>query len=103
MSNVALTKALEEHKERRKKDPQAIMTMLVKDVKPSYVTRQTRLGNDAIFVAVDPQTKQLLYYEDKADDLKPVLSLDKTLLSDCSMFSFHNNKQVHLSFLCLFI
>lgn len=72
------------------------MTMLVKDVKPSYLTHQTRLGNDEIFMAIDPVTKQLLYYEDKADDSKPILSLDKTLLSDNSGFFFHNSKQVIL-------
>ncbi|CAA7391819.1 unnamed protein product [Spirodela intermedia] len=93
VSNAALVKVLEEHKERRKKDPQAIMTMLVKDVKPSYLTHHTRLGNDEIFMAIDPVTKQLLYYEDKSDDSKPIVSLDKTLLSDNSGFFFHNNKQ----------
>ncbi|XP_078447976.1 trimeric LpxA-like enzyme isoform X2 [Wolffia australiana] len=93
VSNAALTKALEEHKERRKKDPQAIMTMLIKDVKPSYLTHQTRLGNGEIFMAIDPQTNQLLFYEDKADYTKPILSLEKTLLSDNSSFLFHNNKQ----------
>ncbi|MQL83954.1 hypothetical protein Taro_016460 [Colocasia esculenta] len=95
VSNACLRKALEEHKERRKRDPQAIMTMLVKHSKPSYLTHQTRLGNDEIFMAIDPETKQLLYYEDKADDSKAILSLDKTLLSDNSVFCLHNDKQVH--------
>uniref|UniRef100_A0A1D1ZLT2 Putative translation initiation factor eIF-2B subunit epsilon n=1 Tax=Anthurium amnicola TaxID=1678845 RepID=A0A1D1ZLT2_9ARAE len=93
VSNACLRMALEEHKERRKKDPQAIMTMLVKHAKPSYLTHQTRLGNDEIFMAIDPETKQLLHYEDKADDSKAMVSLDKTLLSDNYAFRLHNDKQ----------
>lgn len=91
---MSLTHALEEHKERRKKDSNAVMTMVIKKSKPSLLTRQSRLGTDELFMAIDPDTKQLLYYEDKADHLKGTLSLDKMLLADKSSISLHNDKQV---------
>jgi len=93
LSNMSLTHALEEHKERRKKDSNAVMTMVIKKSKPSLLTRQSRLGTDELFMAIDPDTKQLLYYEDKADHLKGTLSLDKMLLADKSSISLHNDKQ----------
>ncbi|PIA29915.1 hypothetical protein AQUCO_05800177v1 [Aquilegia coerulea] len=93
VSNMSLTQALLEHKERRKKDSNAVMTMVVKKSKPSSLTHQTRLGNDELFMAIDPNTQQLLYYEDKADLLKGTLSLDKTLLADNPAVFLHNDKQ----------
>lgn len=93
VSNACLKRALQEHKDRRKKDPLAVMTMLIKYSKPSTITLQTRLGNDEIIMAIDPDTKQLLYYEDKADHLKGMISLDKSLLSDSCAFQLHNDKE----------
>lgn len=93
VSNMSLTQALQEHKERRKKDNNAVMTMVIKQSKPSPITHQSRLGTDELFMAIDPKTKQLLYYEDKADDLKGIISLDKLLLADNSSISLHNDKQ----------
>ncbi|KAL5713419.1 hypothetical protein ACHQM5_015493 [Ranunculus cassubicifolius] len=93
VSNMSLTQALFEHKERRKKDSNAVMTMVVKTSKPSPVTNQTRLGTDELFMAIEPDTKQLLYYEDKSDNMKGILSLDKTLLADNSTIFLHNDKQ----------
>lgn len=93
LSNMSLTQALEEHKERRKKDSNAVMTMVIKKSKPSPITRQSRLGTDELFVAIDPDTKQLLYYEDKADDLKGTITLDKMLLADNPSLSMHNDMQ----------
>ncbi|XP_020570964.1 probable translation initiation factor eIF-2B subunit epsilon [Phalaenopsis equestris] len=93
VSNMSLAKALSEHKDRRKKDPLAIMTMIIKHSKPSKLTHQTRLGNDEIIMAVDPDTKELLYYEDKADLSQHHITLDKMLLSENSALSLHNDKQ----------
>lgn len=92
VSNMSLMEALREHKERRRKDSNAIMTMVVKKSKASMVTRQSRLGTDELFMAIDPDTKQLLYYEDRSD--KSIVSLDKALLSDHSSIYLHNDKQV---------
>lgn len=93
VSNMSLTNVLQEHKERRKKDNNAVMTMVIKQSKPSSITHQSRLGTDELFVAIDPYTKQLLYYEDKADHLKGTLSLDKMLVADNPSISLHNDKQ----------
>ncbi|KAL7239292.1 hypothetical protein ACSBR2_005237 [Camellia fascicularis] len=93
LSNMSLTQALEEHKERRKKNSNAVMTMVIKKSKPSPLTHQSRLGTDELFMAIDPETKQLLYYEDKADHLKGSITLDKMLLADNPSVSLHNDKQ----------
>lgn len=93
VSNMSLTQALQEHKERRKKDNNAVMTMVIKRSKPSQITHQSRLGTDELFMAIDPDTKQLLYYEDKADCSKGAIYLDKLLLADNTSISLHNDKQ----------
>lgn len=91
VSNMSLAEALGEHKERRRKDSNAIMTMVIKQSKPSLTTRQSRLGTDELFMAIDPDTKQLLYYGDKSGN--GTVSLDKTLLSGHPSIFLHNDKQ----------
>lgn len=93
VSNMSLTQALQEHKERKKKDNNAVMTMIIKKSKPSPITHQSRLGTDELFMAIDPNTKQLLYYEDKADHSKGTICLDKMLLAENPSISLHNDKQ----------
>ncbi|XP_050367025.1 uncharacterized protein LOC126785390 [Argentina anserina] len=93
MSNMSLTRVLQEHKERRKKDSNAVITIVIKRSKPSQTTHQSRLGTDELFMAIDPNTKQLLYYEDKADHAKGSIYLDKLLLADKSSISLHNDRQ----------
>lgn len=94
VSNMPLNEVINEHKERRKKDSDAVMTIVIKQSKPSPITNQSRLGTEELFMAIDPETKELLYYEDKADASKGTLSLDKTMLLDRSSISLHNDKQV---------
>lgn len=94
MSNMSITQALQEHKERRKKDANAVMTMIIKQSKPSPITHQSRLGTDELFMAIDPTTKQLLYYEEKADLSKGTISIDKSLLADNPSLAVQNDKQV---------
>ncbi|KAK9673477.1 hypothetical protein RND81_12G169700 [Saponaria officinalis] len=91
--NMSLAEALQEHKDRKKKDPNAVMTMVVKKSKPSPITHQSRLGTDELFMAIDPDTRQLLYYEDKGDFVKGTITLDKSLLADSSSVSLHNDMQ----------
>ncbi|XP_038970929.1 translation initiation factor eIF-2B subunit epsilon [Phoenix dactylifera] len=93
VSNMSLKEALQEHKERRKKDPLAVMTMVIKQSKPSSLTHQTRLGNDEILMAIDPDTKELLYYEDKTDQSQRFITLDKMLLANTPTLHLHNDKQ----------
>jgi len=95
VSNMSLTQVLKEHKERKKKDSNAIMTMIIKRSKSSSIIQQSRLGTDELFMAIDPNTKQLLYYEDKADHSKGAICLDKLLLNDNPSISLHNDKQVN--------
>lgn len=97
VSNMSLTEAIQEHKDRRKKDTNAVMTMVVKRSKPSMITHQSRLGTDELFMAINPETKQLLYYEDKTDKSKACVYLDKLLLSENTLLSLHNDLQVRLS------
>ncbi|KAG1338014.1 translation initiation factor eIF-2B subunit epsilon [Cocos nucifera] len=95
VSNMSLKEALQEHKERRKKDPLAVMTMVIKHSKPSSLTHQTRLGNDEILMAIDPDTKELLYYEDKTDQSQRFITLDKMLLASTPTLHLHNDKQLY--------
>lgn len=93
VSNMSLAQVLKEHKERRRKDSNAVMTMVIKQSKPSAVTRQSRVGTEELFLAIDPDTKQLLHYEEKSDNMKGTVNLDKGLLIDNSSISLHNDKQ----------
>ncbi|KAI4301870.1 hypothetical protein L6164_035108 [Bauhinia variegata] len=93
VSNMSLTQALQEHKERRKKDNNAVMTMVIKRSKPNPTIHQSRLGTDELFLAIDPSTNQLLYYEEKADRSKGTVHLDKSLLVDNPSITLHHDKQ----------
>lgn len=64
VSNMSLKEILQEHKERRKINKLSVMTMVVKRSKPSAVTHQTRLGKDELLLAIDPLSKELLYYDE---------------------------------------
>jgi len=101
VSNMSLTQALLELKERKKKDSNAVMTMVIKRSKTHPAIHQSRLGNE-IFMAIDPNTKQLLYYEDKADFSKGTLHLENSLLADNSSLSLHHDKQVEPLFFISF-
>lgn len=94
LSNMNLAQALQEHKERRKKDPLAVMTMIITHSKPSNLTHQTRLGTDEILMAIDPDTKELLFYEEKTNASQRVISIDKVLLANNPVVYLHNDKQV---------
>ncbi|KAI3853647.1 hypothetical protein MKW98_025164 [Papaver atlanticum] len=93
VSNMSLTQALQDHKDRKKKDSNAIMTMVIKKSKPSSLTHQTRLGNDELVMAIDLNTKELLYYEDKVDAADGMVTLDKGFLLDNPAVKVHNDKE----------
>ncbi|RVW64784.1 Translation initiation factor eIF-2B subunit epsilon [Vitis vinifera] len=48
VSNMSLTQELQEHKDRREKDNNAVMTMVIKRSKPSPITHQSQLGTDEL-------------------------------------------------------
>lgn len=98
VSNMSLRQALQEHKERRRKEKLSVMTMVVKHTKPCPITHQNRLGNDELLLGVDPETKQLLYYEDKKDYGKVHQSsgniiLDQSIVTDRSAVQLYNDRQ----------
>ncbi|KAL6635325.1 hypothetical protein ACP70R_027996 [Stipagrostis hirtigluma subsp. patula] len=93
VSNMSLTDALQEHKDRRKKDPLAVMTMIIKHSKPSILTHQTRLGNDEIIMAIDSETKELLSYEDRADNTQLYVTIDKDILANNPSLQLHNDME----------
>lgn len=94
VSNMPLSQALEKHKETRKKDSLAVLTMVIQESKTSPLTHQTRLGTDELVMAIDPGTNELLYYEDKLDKSKCSITLDKNMLADKSIVHLHNDKHV---------
>jgi len=91
---MSLKDALQEHMDRKKKDPLAVMTMVIKHSKPSILTHQTRLGNDEIVMAIDPETKELLYYEDRADNSHLYITIDKDILPNNPTLQLHNDMEV---------
>lgn len=93
ITNMSLVKPLEEHRERQRENSNAIMTMVIKRSMPSPVTHHSRFGTDEVIIAIDPDTKQLLYYEDEADHLN-VVSLDKSMLSENPpLLSLYSDRQ----------
>ncbi|KAF5365596.1 hypothetical protein D9758_003234 [Tetrapyrgos nigripes] len=60
VSNVKIDEVVKAHKERRKTNKDAIMTMVVKESGSKHRTRPT--GNSSIFV-IDPETSECLYYD----------------------------------------
>ncbi|CAA0381076.1 W2 domain [Arabidopsis thaliana x Arabidopsis arenosa] len=65
VSNMPLTQLIQEHRDRKKKDEKAIMTMVI---------RQSLITDHQLFIAVNPLTKQLLYYDEDN------ICFDKSLL-----------------------
>ena len=61
VSNLHLTEALALHRERRKKDKQAIMTIMTKKLS---CAAKKRLGDTDLVMGVDPNSKQLVAYEE---------------------------------------
>ncbi|KAL1557512.1 translation initiation factor eIF-2B subunit epsilon-like isoform X3 [Salvia divinorum] len=80
VSNMPLTRVVKEHRERRKRDSNAVMTMVIKQSKPSHLGTEGEL-----FMAIDPATKELLCYdyEDK----------DRAVLLDRCSIPLHNDKR----------
>ncbi|KAK3132676.1 hypothetical protein QOZ80_6AG0526120 [Eleusine coracana subsp. coracana] len=93
ISNMSLKEALQEHKDRRKKDPLAVMTMIIKHSKPDILTNETRLGNDEIAMAINPETKELHYYEDRLDSSRSYVTIDKDILSSNPSLVLHNDME----------
>lgn len=66
VANLRLAPIIALHKERKKKDPDCVMTMVFKRVSPEN-DRLSRL-EDELVVAMDKDTQQIVKYEDQASD-----------------------------------
>lgn len=110
VSNMSLKEVVKEHQERRKKDKLAVMTMVVKRAKPSRSTYQTRLGNDELLLAIDPQSKQLLHYDPGRESggrdnyqhqsSQRHVKLERSALNDRPSVQLCTNLQVRFSLGC---
>ncbi|KAG6610868.1 translation initiation factor eIF-2B subunit epsilon [Phytophthora cinnamomi] len=65
VANVDLQAAVAEHKQRKKADPNCIMTSVFKELRPSSGASQVRPLADELVVGVDAATSQLVLYEDE--------------------------------------
>jgi translation initiation factor eIF-2B subunit epsilon len=80
VSNMSLTAVLAEHRARRAKDKLAILTMVTKKVSAKH--RAVRLGEHTLTLALDPNSGQLLHYEEGAGDASSAVSLEASLFSE---------------------
>ena len=85
VSNMSLSTVLAEHRARRQRDKLAILTMVTKKVSARH--RAARMGEHTSTMAIDPETNQLLHYEEGA-------GTTNTLALDASLFSEH--RSMHL-------
>jgi translation initiation factor eIF-2B subunit epsilon len=90
VSNMSLAAVLAEHRARRQRDKLAILTMVTKKVSARH--RAARMGEHTLTMAVDPETNQLLHYEEGAGSTS-------ALALDASLFSEHRSVQVRTDLL----
>ena len=69
---MKLDEVLAEHAKRRQEDPGYIMTAIFKKATPSH---RTRAGEDDTIVALDPNTKRLLFYENDRSNSRVYVDL----------------------------
>ena len=79
VSNMSLAPVLAAHRARRVKDKLAIMTMVTKKVSAKH--RAVRLGEHTLTLALDPDSGQLLHYEEGAG-ASPALALEASLFAE---------------------
>jgi len=86
VSNMNLKRAIEFHKEVRKRDNQAVMTVVMKDVQKGAGIKPIV---DDLIVAFDSQSKQLLLFD---DDMKsPMVELPAEIVKDHPSIDFMTN------------
>ena len=90
VSNMSLDGVLAEHRERRKKDKHAVLTMVLQRSQLHPVSRQSRLGCEEQLLVLDPATKQLLAMETGAWPI----SVDRTLLEGRESIQLRTDLQV---------
>lgn len=93
VSNMSLQPVLAAHRARRAVDKLSILTMVTKRVSAQH--RTARLGEHALTLAMDPETSQLLHYEEGTGPS----SAQAALSLDSSLFSEHRRIQVRTDLL----
>ena len=90
VSNMSLTAVLAEHRARRQRDKLAILTVVTKKVSAKH--RAARLGEHTLTLAIDPESNQLLHYEEGA-------GASSELCLEASLFSEHRSVSVRTDLL----
>ncbi|KAJ1336706.1 hypothetical protein BSLG_007025 [Batrachochytrium salamandrivorans] len=89
VSNIDLTQVINEHKQRRIKDKNAIMTMLLKRASPNHPTRAR--GEEELFV-IDTKSSECVHYESfEKFPVKRKIKLNPDLFKAHSELSVHND------------
>jgi len=88
VSNVQLSAAIKEHKERRvnKKEKELVMTMLHRKVTPGHVNRT---ADDDVYIILEKETNRILHYQ-KSREL-PKLVFPTSLLANRKEINIHYN------------
>lgn len=82
VTNVDLSDALRTHRERRKKEKLAIMTVLLRETGADV--REARYGENNLTVAMDSETQRIVHYEEHHGSASrtPATSLDASLFGE---------------------
>lgn len=84
VSNINLRPHIQLHKERKKKEPSTVMTLLLKQSQPIHASRSLQ---EDLVVAVDPQNQELLMYSDEISTRR--VSLSTEVFRDHPSVTFH--------------
>jgi translation initiation factor eIF-2B subunit epsilon len=87
ISNIDLKKAIIFHNEKRKTDPDAVMTIALKTIRSAEVGIKSLF--DDLIVGIDQKSKQVLLFDDSCE--KSSLSIPKQLIIDHPNVSFRTD------------
>jgi len=87
LSNVKLSEVIKEHKERRKKEKNLMMTMLHRSVAPSCVSRTTAVHDD-VYMILEADTNRILHYQ-KPTAEAPKLVFPTSLMANRKEVNIH--------------
>ncbi|OVA10659.1 Bacterial transferase hexapeptide repeat [Macleaya cordata] len=99
MSNMNLTEVFKEHNERKKKDVKSIMTIVIRKLEDQTSLNTMNYGYAVRYMDIHPQTKELLYYDNKRGYEDLMLSRMPLNADNPVLFSL-NNKQDCSIYIC---
>ncbi|XP_026396426.1 translation initiation factor eIF-2B subunit epsilon-like [Papaver somniferum] len=91
VTNMNLTQALKEHRDRKKKHSNAIMTMVIKKPKPSRTEQTSKDNTDGLVMGIHRNTKELLRYG--VNGFTETFIPGKELLPDNPNFEVHSEQE----------